>query len=104
MKNLELQIGQLATIKNNQQKGKFPSNIDVSLQKHYNAITLRSRKKIEEIRPKEALVLTPTSNHIEEKLVEKQKTEAKIIEKASKPNLISFSNNLPILKLASPYP
>lgn len=71
MKNLELQIGQLATIKNTQQKGKSPSKTDVSLQKHYNAITLRSGKKIEESWPKEALVSTPNSNHIEEKLVEK---------------------------------
>ena len=41
MKNLEVQIGQLATTINAQQKGTFPSNTEVNPKEQCKAITLR---------------------------------------------------------------
>ena len=42
MKNLEVQIGQLATTINAQQRGTFPSNTEVNPKEQCKAITLRS--------------------------------------------------------------
>ncbi|XP_065628545.1 uncharacterized protein LOC111994101 [Quercus suber] len=47
MKNLEVQIGQLATTINAQQRGTFPSNTEVNPKEQCKAITLRSGREIE---------------------------------------------------------
>ncbi|XP_068666362.1 uncharacterized protein [Aristolochia californica] len=47
MKNLEVQIGQLATTINAQQRGAFPSNTKVNPNEQCKAITLRSGREIE---------------------------------------------------------
>ena len=50
MKSLETQMGKLATELKNQQKGKFPSDIEQNPRDHCKAITLRSGRKVESFR------------------------------------------------------
>jgi hypothetical protein len=59
VKNLEVQIGQIAKAVQSQQKGKFPSDTEVNLREHCNAIILRSVKAVEESKSKEVVVHTP---------------------------------------------
>ena len=47
IKSLEVQIGQLASSINAQQKGKFPSDTKVNPKEQWKAFTLRSGKEIE---------------------------------------------------------
>ncbi|XP_022851217.1 uncharacterized protein LOC111373002 [Olea europaea var. sylvestris] len=104
VKNLEVQIGQIATAIQSQQKGQFPSDTEVNPREHCNAITLRSGKAVEERKLREAGV--PTSDHIlaREKQTEGQKTKAEATKKIYKPYSISFSDNPPILKPPLPFP
>ena len=53
MKNLEVQIGQLAMTINAQQRGTFSSNIEVNPKDQCKAITLRSGREIERSPSKE---------------------------------------------------
>ena len=53
MKSLEVQIGQLATTINAQQRGTFPSNTEVNPKEQCKAITLRSGREIERSPSKE---------------------------------------------------
>ena len=53
MKNLETQMGQLASELKNQQKGKFPSDTEQNPRDHCKAITLRNGKEVESSRQKE---------------------------------------------------
>ncbi|XP_022860306.1 uncharacterized protein LOC111380876 [Olea europaea var. sylvestris] len=103
MKNLEVQIGQLATSMKSQQKGKFPIDTEVNPREHCNAIILRSGKMVEESKPKKIVV--PTSDVIvtEERQSERQKTEAEGT-KIYKPYSLSFPDNPPILKPPLPFP
>ncbi|XP_022855495.1 uncharacterized protein LOC111376753 [Olea europaea var. sylvestris] len=103
MKNLEVQIGQLATSMKSQQKGKFPSDTEVNPREHCNAITLRSGQMVEESKPKKIMV--PTSDVIvtDERQSERQKTKPEGT-KIYKPYSISFSDNPPILKPPLPFP
>ena len=59
MKNLEVQIGQLATTINAQQRGTFPSNMEVNPKEQCKTITLRNRREIERSPSKETRS-TPT--------------------------------------------
>ncbi|XP_022883328.1 uncharacterized protein LOC111400113 [Olea europaea var. sylvestris] len=104
MKNLEVQIGPIATAIQSQQKGQFPSNPEVNPREHCNAITLRSGKAVEECKLREVSV--PTSDPIlaREKQTEGQKTEAEPAKKIYKPYSISFPDNPPILKPPLPFP
>ncbi|XP_022892010.1 uncharacterized protein LOC111406878 [Olea europaea var. sylvestris] len=104
VKNLEVQIGQIATAIQSQQKGQFPSDIEVNPREHCNAITLRSGKAVEERKLREAGV--PTSDPIltREKQTEGQKTETEATKKIYKPYSISFPDNPPILKPPLPFP
>ncbi|XP_022846365.1 uncharacterized protein LOC111369115 [Olea europaea var. sylvestris] len=103
MKNLEVQIGQIATAIQSQQKGQFPSDTEVNPWEHCNAITLRSGKAVEECKLREVGV--PTSDPIlaREKQTEGQKTKAEAIKKIHKLYSISFSDNPPILKPSLPF-
>ncbi|XP_022858269.1 uncharacterized protein LOC111379165 [Olea europaea var. sylvestris] len=76
MKNLEVQIGQLATSMKSQQKGKFSGDTEVNPREHYNTITLGSGKMVEESKPKKIMVSTSDVRVIEERQSERQKTEA----------------------------
>ena len=59
MKNLEVQIGQLATTINAQQRGTFPSNTELNPKEQCKAITLRNGREIERSPSKETRS-TPT--------------------------------------------
>ncbi|XP_062075432.1 uncharacterized protein LOC133779493 [Humulus lupulus] len=48
IRNLEMQVGQLANMFQSRPQGNFPSNIEVNLKEQCNAISLRSGKKLEE--------------------------------------------------------
>ena len=63
MKNLEVQIGQLATTINAQQRGTFPSNIEVNPKEQCKAITLRSGREIERSPSKETESTPTTPNN-----------------------------------------
>ncbi|XP_022866664.1 uncharacterized protein LOC111386430 [Olea europaea var. sylvestris] len=81
MKNLEVQIDQIATVIQSQQKEKFSSDMKVNIRKHCNAITLKNGKIVEERKPREVGV--PTSDPIlaGEKQTEEQKTEQRYLKK-----------------------
>ena len=53
MKSLGTQVSQLANELENQQKGKFSSDIEKNPRDHYKAITLRSGKEVESSRQRE---------------------------------------------------
>ncbi|XP_022857584.1 uncharacterized protein LOC111378582 [Olea europaea var. sylvestris] len=59
MKNLEVQIGQLATSKKSQQQGKFPNDTEVNPKEHYEAVVLRSGKQVGKSEPTEDRNPTP---------------------------------------------
>ncbi|XP_041011488.1 uncharacterized protein LOC121255284 [Juglans microcarpa x Juglans regia] len=62
IKNIEVQIRQLATTINAQQRGTFPSNTEVNPKEQCKAITLRSGKEIERPPSKETKS-TPTAEN-----------------------------------------
>ena len=45
--NLEIQVGQMASILSERQRGNLPSTTKLNTKKHCNAITLRSGKGLE---------------------------------------------------------
>ena len=51
LRNLEVQMGQMASLFNERQQGRFPSTLEVNPRRdgmeHCKAITLRSRKTVE---------------------------------------------------------
>ncbi|XP_022860538.1 uncharacterized protein LOC111381062 [Olea europaea var. sylvestris] len=104
VKNLEVQIGQIATAIQSQQKGQFSSDTEVNPWEHCNAITLRSGKAVEEHKLREVGI--PTSDPIlaREKQTEGQKIEAEATKKIYKLYSISFPDNPPILKPPLPFP
>ncbi|XP_022899523.1 uncharacterized protein LOC111412887 [Olea europaea var. sylvestris] len=104
VKNLEVQIGQIATAIQSQQKGQFLSDTEVNPREHCNAITLRSGKPVEERKLREVGV--PISDPIlaREKQTEGQKIEVEATKKIYKPYSILFPDNPPILKPPLPFP
>ena len=48
MKNLEIEVGQIADMLANRGPGTLPSNIEENPREHVQAISLRSGKEIEE--------------------------------------------------------
>ena len=99
MKSLEVQVGQLATKLKNQQKGKFPNDIEQNPIDHCKAITLRSGKEVESSRQEE-------KNGKEAEVEVEVEIEAKKAKpaEASKPRGISFPNNSPIISPPLPFP
>ncbi|XP_035550037.1 uncharacterized protein LOC108989976 [Juglans regia] len=71
IKNLEVQIGQLAKTINSQQRGTFPSNIEMNPNEQYKAITLRSGREIERSPSKE------TNSTLQLKIMAKAKIKLK---------------------------
>lgn len=96
MKNLEVQIGRMAT----SLKRKLPSDIEVNLKEHCKAITLRSEKQVGESVPTKENISTP--NKEDKQIVVEQENQGEGIQKAHKPYSILFPDNLPILKPALP--
>ncbi|XP_022863452.1 uncharacterized protein LOC111383569 [Olea europaea var. sylvestris] len=86
MKNLEVQIGQLATSMKSQQKGKFPSDAE----------QIGESELTENI--------NPTPDKEKEQVVEEQEKQAKGTNKAHKPYSVSFPDNPPILTPPLPFP
>lgn len=84
MKSFEVQMGQLASSMNAQQKGHLPSNTEKNPKEQYKAITLRSGKKNKGPQVQE--------ESAKEEVVEKEKSK-----EVDKPNSITFPNNPPIL-------
>ncbi|XP_022883717.1 uncharacterized protein LOC111400543 [Olea europaea var. sylvestris] len=101
MKNLEVQIGQLATSMKSQQKGKFPSDTEVNPKEHCKAVVLRSGKQVGESEPTEDS--NPTPDKEKEQVVEEQEKQAKGTNKAHGTYSISFPDNPPILTLPLPF-
>ncbi|KAJ4724582.1 DNA-directed DNA polymerase, partial [Melia azedarach] len=52
IRNLEMQVGQLASMMTERQQGSLPSNTETNPREHVNVITLRSGKKLEELKDK----------------------------------------------------
>ncbi|XP_022881095.1 uncharacterized protein LOC111398428 [Olea europaea var. sylvestris] len=102
MKNLEVQIGQLATSMKSQQKGKFPGDTEVNPKVHCKAIVLRSGKQVGENELTEDS--NPTPDKEKEQVVEEQEKQAKGTNKAHKTYFVSFPDNPPILTPPLPFP
>ncbi|XP_022855695.1 uncharacterized protein LOC111376916 [Olea europaea var. sylvestris] len=81
MKNLEVQIGQIAIAIQSQQKGQFFSDTEVNSREHCNAITLRGGKAVEERKLREVGVPTLDPILVREKQTEGQKIEARYLKK-----------------------
>ena len=105
MKNLETQMGQLASELKNQQKGKFPSDAEQNPRDHCKAITLRSGKEVESSRQREEWK--------EEEKVEKRvenepdrptKAMPTLYSEGPKSKGISFPDNPPIISPPLSYP
>ncbi|XP_050254823.1 uncharacterized protein LOC126700654 [Quercus robur] len=105
MKNLEVQIGQLATTINAQQRGTFPSNTEVNPKEQCKAITLRSGREIERTPSKEteSTPTTPNNGQSKNKVEEKEIVDDTLRETDMPPS-ISFPDNPPILSTPLPYP
>ena len=95
IKSLKVQIGQLATELKNQQKGKFPSDIEHNPREQCKVIMLRSRKEVKSSKPREI------QGKKFEKKVEVEKEPAKA---APKTNSISFLDNPPVITPPLPFP
>ena len=94
IKFLEVQVGQLASELKTQIKGKFSCDTEHNPREQCNAITLRSRKKVELPKPREL-----QSEKIEEKAaVKKEPPKA-----APRTNSISFSDNPPVITPPLPF-
>ena len=105
MKNLEVQIGQLATTTNAQQSGTFPSNTEVNPKKQCKTITLRSGREIERsaLKETESTPITPNNGQSKNK-VEEEEIVDDTLRETDKPPSISFPNSPPILSTPLPYP
>ena len=55
LKNLEVQVNQIANMLNYRQLGTLPSNTEVNLREHVNAIMLRSGKEFNEPKAKQKI-------------------------------------------------
>ncbi|XVF53849.1 hypothetical protein PTKIN_Ptkin05aG0131900 [Pterospermum kingtungense] len=88
VKTMEIQIGQMASTINAQQKGNFPSDTQVNPREHCKVITLRSGTTLENLKLKrnEAFSL---KNKAEEKLSHEEDKEENTTKGAKKPNNIS---------------
>lgn len=104
-KNLEVQIGQLATTITTQQKGTFPSNTEVNPKEQCKAITLRSGREIERS-PSKATSSSPTitNNGQGNEKAEKEEIGDNTQGEANKPLAISVPDNPPTLPTPLPYP
>ncbi|XP_022893883.1 uncharacterized protein LOC111408348 [Olea europaea var. sylvestris] len=102
MKNLEVQIDQLATSIKSQQKGKFPSDTEVNPKEHCKAVVLRNGKQVGESELTEDS--NPTPDKEKEQVVDEQEKQAKGTNKAHRPYSISFPDNPPILAPPLPFP
>ncbi|XP_030969898.1 uncharacterized protein LOC115990189 [Quercus lobata] len=105
MKNLEVQIGQLATTINAQQRGTFLSNTEVNPKEQCKAITLRSGREIERT-PSKEIESTPTTpnNGQSKNKVEEEEIVDDTIRETDMPPSISFPDNPPILSTPLSYP
>ncbi|XP_068648802.1 uncharacterized protein [Aristolochia californica] len=98
MKNLEVQIGQLAMTINAQQRGAFPSNTEVNPKKQCKAIQLRSGREIETFPSKESKSTPTVANNGQNKnKVEEGEIVNDTLRETDVPLAISFPNNPPIL-------
>ncbi|XP_068636070.1 uncharacterized protein [Aristolochia californica] len=105
MKNFELQIGQLATTVNAQQREAFPSNTKVNPKEQCKAITLRSGREIERSPSKESKSTPTAANNGQSKnKVEEEEIVNDTLREADMPPAISFPDNPPILSTPLPYP
>ena len=102
MKNLETQLGQLASELKNQQKGKFPSDMEQN-SRDCKAITLRSGKEVEFSRQREE---RKEEEKAKKRMENEQDRQAKAVpshcSEGPKSRGISFLENLPII--SSPLP
>ncbi|XP_040996048.1 uncharacterized protein LOC121242223 [Juglans microcarpa x Juglans regia] len=105
IKNIEVQIGQLATTVNAQQRGTFPSNAKVNPREQCKAITLRSGRELERSPSKETNSTPTAANNSQSKnkVEEKEIVEDALRETNMLP-AISFPDNPPILSTPLPYP
>ena len=105
MKNLEVQIGQLATTINAQQGGNFPSNTEVNPKEQCKAITLRSGREIKRSPSKEteSTPTTPNNGQNKNKVEEEEIVDDTLRDTDMLPS-ISFPDNPPILSTPFPYP
>ncbi|XP_022843229.1 uncharacterized protein LOC111366765 [Olea europaea var. sylvestris] len=101
MKNLEVQIGQLANSIKSQQQGKFPSDTKVNPKEHYKVVVLRSGKEVGESELTEDS--NPTPDKEKEQVIVEQEKQAKGTNKAHRPYSISFLDNPPILTIPLPF-
>ncbi|XP_068649564.1 uncharacterized protein [Aristolochia californica] len=105
MKNLEVQIGQLATTINAQQRGAFPSNTEVNPKEQCKAITLRSGREIERSPSKESKSTPTAANNGQNKnKVEEEEIVNDTLRETDMPPAISLADNHPILSTPLPYP
>ncbi|KAF5475734.1 hypothetical protein F2P56_007510, partial [Juglans regia] len=102
IKNIEVQIGQLATTINAQQRETFPSNTEVNPNEQSKAITLRSGREIEKPPSKETNSTPTAANNGQSK--NKVEEEDDTPRESDKPLAISFPDNPPILSTPLPYP
>ena len=105
IKNLEVQIGKLATTINAQQRRTFPSNTEVNPKEQCKAITLRSGREIERSLSKET-ESTPTApnNGQSKNKVEEEEIVDDTLRETNKSPSISFPDNPLILSTPLPYP
>ena len=86
MKNFEVQIGQLAITINAQQRGTFPSNIEVNPKEQCKTITLRSGREIKRSPSKETeSTLTAPNNGQNKNKVEEEKIVDDTLRETDKP-------------------
>ncbi|XP_041001613.1 uncharacterized protein LOC121247311 [Juglans microcarpa x Juglans regia] len=102
MKNRKVQIGQLATTINAQQRGTFPSNTEVNPKEQCKAIILKSGRKIERSSSKETKSTPTAENNGQSK--NKVEEEDDTPRETDKLPEISFPDNPHILSTPLPYP
>ncbi|XP_041011423.1 uncharacterized protein LOC121255209 [Juglans microcarpa x Juglans regia] len=91
IKNIEVQIGQLARTINVQQRETFPSNTEMNLKEQYKAITLRSGRELERLPSKETNSTPTAENNGQSK--NKVEKEDDTTRETDKPPGISFPDN-----------
>ena len=104
LKSLEVQIGQLATTINSQQKGNFRSNIEVNPKEHFKAITLRSGKEIQGSDSKKCVMSKEIPSQEKEEQDEERENKEVKNKQTFRPKSIAFSNNPQINRPHLPYP
>ncbi|KAJ4717074.1 Retrotransposon gag protein [Melia azedarach] len=97
IRNLEVQVGQLASMMTERQQGSLPSNTETNPREHVNAITLRSGKKLEE--PKDKIKEQKREQH-----EPSSSNQAKTEEVNDEEQTISTSYTLEEISLARPPP